>query len=53
MISSMYLTFLPRCDDACCFQTGAQQLANTTCLATALKFQSHLPMSHNINSDIL
>jgi len=45
--------FCQRCDDARCFQTGAQQLANVTRLATALKFQSYLPMSHNINSDIL
>ena len=38
---------------ASCWQDGAQQLANATRLATACKFQSPLPMMHNIHSDLL
>ena len=38
---------------ASCWQDGAQKLANATRLATACKFQSPLPMIHNIHSDIV
>jgi hypothetical protein len=36
-----------------CFNDGAQQLVNVTRLATAFQFQSHLPLIHNIQGDIL
>jgi hypothetical protein len=36
-----------------CWQDGARQLANATRLAAAFRFQSHLPMMHNIYSDTL
>jgi hypothetical protein len=38
---------------ASCWQDGARQLANATRLATAFRFQSHLPMIHHIYSDTL
>ena len=38
---------------ASCWQDGARQLANATRLATVFRLQSHLPMIHNIYSDIL
>lgn len=36
-----------------CWQEGSRQLANATRLATAFTVQSHVPMIHNIHSDIL
>ena len=36
-----------------CWQDGAQQLTNAARLATAYKFQGHLPVIHNIHSDLL
>jgi hypothetical protein len=36
-----------------CWQEGEHQLAYATHLATAFEFQSHLPMLHNLSSDLL
>ena len=36
-----------------CWQDGARQLANATRLATAFRFQNHLPIIHNSYSDIV